>query len=183
MSSVELLQTRGGYKGHFSIVNSHCCIILCVSCLEIGLLMNEHRQGSVKATTVCFVFCLSRDDLNRVLNQFPTLRASLEARARERLQELYLSENRPLETILALFSDPGLNTSYPVRTESEHSDLSDLLTPKCEDSMLFKCTSSILNALATTSSDREERCKATPTSDTASQHTSYASTTQQHYLI
>lgn len=70
------------------------------------------------------MFCLDREDLNTVLNQFPTLRASLEARARERLQELYLSENRPLETILALFSDPVMDdTSLASETESELSPL------------------------------------------------------------
>ena len=83
--------------------------------------MNEQRQGSVKATTVCFVFCLERDDLNTVLNQFPSLRASLEARARERLQELYLSEDRPLETILALFSDHDLDDESVMRSGSEES--------------------------------------------------------------
>ena len=87
--------------------------------------MNEPRQGSVKATTVCFVFCLAREDLNTVLNQFPTLRASLEARARERLQELYLSEKRPLESIVALFSDPSLETQYTASGIS--SGISELL--------------------------------------------------------
>lgn len=86
--------------------------------------MNEPRQGSVKASTVCFVFCLAREDLNTVLNQFPTLRASLEARARERLQELYLSEKRPLESILALFSDPSLGTQS---TASETSGITEIL--------------------------------------------------------
>ena len=80
--------------------------------------MNERRQGSVRATTVCFMFCLAREDLTIVLNQFPTLRASLEARARERLQELYLSEKRPLETILALFSDADIDSQLE-ESESE----------------------------------------------------------------
>lgn len=85
---------------------------------EISLLMDEHYQGTVKATTVCFVFCLSRDNLTMVLHQFPTLRASLEARARERLQELLLSERRPLHTIPGLFSDSQLESSY--ESENEH---------------------------------------------------------------
>ncbi len=141
--------------------------------------MNECRQGSVKATTVCFVFCLARDDLNTVLNQFPTLRASLEARARERLQELYLSENRPLETILALFSDPGLTGS--IQTESDHSDLSDLLNSRenddSETAALLNCTSSILNALAATTAETKP-----PTPESISPYTSGTSTTQ-HYLV
>ena len=87
--------------------------------------MNEHRQGSVRATTVCFVFCLSREDFNTVLNRFPTLRVSLEARARERLQELYLSERQPLETILALFSDPSLKSSS--EDSISEIELSDIL--------------------------------------------------------
>ena len=112
--------------------------------------MNEKRQGSVKATTVCFVFCLARDDLNTVLNQFPTLRASLEARARERLQELYLSENRPLESILGLFSDPVLDASLASETESELSQLflssreNETMFPESDPMGTF--TSSMLNA-------------------------------------
>ena len=144
--------------------------------------MNEHRQGSVRATTVCFVFCLAREDLNRVLNQFPTLRASLEARARERLQELYLSENRPLETILALFSDPCLGGDR--NTESDHSELSDLLNSRENDdselAMLYNCTSSVINALAMTPGGDDKR--KTPTPESISPYTSATSTTQ-HYLV
>lgn len=80
--------------------------------------MDEHYQGTVKATTVCFVFCLSRDDLTTVLNQFPALRALLEARARERLQELLLSERHPLHTIPGLFSSSQLESSY--ESENDH---------------------------------------------------------------
>lgn len=120
--------------------------------------MNERRQGSVRATTVCFVFCLSREDLNVVLNQFPTLRASLEARARERLQELYLSEKRPLETILALFSDPEMDTQSAA-SESTESEISDILRvvengaalyPDSEGANQdFTYNSSIMNTLPT----------------------------------
>lgn len=95
--------------------------------------MSERRQGSVRATTVCFVFCLSREDLNTVLNQFPTLRAPLEARARERLQELYLSENRPLESILALFSDPAMDSGSVSLESHGGSELSDLLNSREND--------------------------------------------------
>ena len=85
---------------------------------EISLLMDEHYQGTVKAITVCFVFCLSRENLTTVLNQFPILRTSLEVRARKRLQELLLSERRPLHTIPGLFSNSQLESSY--ESENEH---------------------------------------------------------------
>ena len=125
--------------------------------------MNERRQGSVKATTVCFVFCLARDDLNVVLNQFPQLRAMLEAKARERLQELYLSENKPIETIMELFSDSVLD-SASLTSESE-SELSRLMSSRenetCyQESDLLPESDNIL-----TVEDTEEKpTTATPTS-------------------
>ena len=84
---------------------------------EISLLLNERRQGNVKATTVCFVFCLERDDLNTVLNRFPNLRASLEVRARERLYELYRSEDRSPDHFHSLFSE-RLTESETIMSES-----------------------------------------------------------------
>lgn len=111
--------------------------------------MNERRQGSVRATTVCFVFCLSREDLNTVLNQFPSLRASLEARARERLQELYLSEKRPLESILALFSDPELDTQSTA-SESTESEISDILKAAAEIGNYFPESGTNTNPVTST---------------------------------
>lgn len=150
--------------------------------------MNERRQGSVKATTVCFVFCLARDDLNTVLNQFPTLRASLEARARERLQELYLSERRPLETILALFSDPELDTQSAASdsTESEISDIlkagenmNDLYYPDSAYNIASTYNSSILNALPMLDKDKSPQ---TPTPESCHSITTPSTFTAHYHL-
>lgn len=149
---------------------------------EIGLLMNERRQGSVKATTVSFVFCLSREDLNTVLNQFPTLRASLEARARERLQELYLSENRPLETIMALFSDPDLDSTSAVsETESEITDsILNMQYAESENTAarLYKYPSSVIDALAAAA--EKDEMQSTPQSITPPSTATYTAKSLTH---
>ena len=74
------------------------------------------------ATTVCFVFCLERDDLNSVLNRFPNLRATLEVRARERLLELYRSEERSPSHILSVFSE-RLTETETLMSKSKSNEL------------------------------------------------------------
>ena len=61
-------------------------IILFFVCLtEIALMMDKRRNACVVAFETCYIYSLSKVDLDSVLSNHPDLKAHLEAEARRRL--------------------------------------------------------------------------------------------------
>lgn len=69
------------------IQDSICVTNFCLSS-EIGLLMGIHRVAGVRATSVCDLYSLTKEDLHIILEEFPHMRIILETVAIERLKEI-----------------------------------------------------------------------------------------------
>ena len=68
--------------------------------LEICLLFKCRRVASVRAVTACDLYCLSREDFELVLDEFPHMRRIMETVAEERLA-MIKKTLKPLERMAA----------------------------------------------------------------------------------
>ena len=60
---------------------------------EICLLMDERRVASIKATTMCDLFSLSKKNFQDLLEEFPEMRPFFETIAKKRLSNIGIHEN------------------------------------------------------------------------------------------
>ena len=76
-----------------NILNYKTNFIDISSVAEIALLFDERRVASVIASEISDIFCLTRDDFNSVLSDYPKMRKNMERVARERLAEISKSSH------------------------------------------------------------------------------------------
>ncbi len=64
----------------------------------------------MKATTVCDLYCLSKEDFDHVLDEFPDMRLIMESVARERLE--MIQPPTPPHTALNITNQSQFNSSH-----------------------------------------------------------------------
>ena len=119
------IETQAGESASNDI-NAHCPS-------EISLLMKCQRTASVRAVTVCSIYCLAKDDFQLVLNEYPHMKDIMEKEARERLA--MIQENFPSSAQHHSDSEPGPsgNTGYTHLMHPRPSTLTVKEEENCSD--------------------------------------------------
>ena len=79
-------------KGIVEVITEDGTTVTCLSegahFGEIGLLTDDRRVASIRATTICDVFSLSKQNFQEVLEEYPEMRPILEIIAEKRLSKI-----------------------------------------------------------------------------------------------
>ena len=110
-------------KGIVEVITEDGTTVTCLSegahFGEIGLLTDDRRVASIRATTICDVFSLSKQNFQEVLEEYPEMRPILEIIAEKRLSKIGRVPEDETETTNHYLSGPPCRSRHCHREGAE----------------------------------------------------------------